>query len=99
MLPPRPGAPSSRLASGADRAPRAVPHAVPAVSLVTTPVRTLATCVACGGHRVTAISMTLTDGSVVDFSSCHACEHKSWQQGGRDLDIATVLTKATKPRR
>ena len=67
------------------------------MSLVSTPTRALATCSQCGGRRVTAITMTLTDGSVVDFASCHSCEHKSWQQGGRDLDIATVLSKARKP--
>ena len=68
------------------------------MSLVTTPARSLATCGSCGSRRVTAITMTLTDGSVVDFASCHSCERKSWQQGGRDLDITTVLTKAKKPR-
>ena len=68
------------------------------MSLVTTPVRALATCAACASRRITAITMTLTDGSVVDFTSCHSCERKSWQQGGRDLDIATVLSKAKKPR-
>lgn len=66
------------------------------MSLVTTPVRALATCASCGSRRVTAITMTLTDGSIVDFSSCHSCERKSWQQGGHDLDIATVLTKVRK---
>jgi len=40
--------------------------------------------------------MTLTDGSVVDFVSCHACENRSWKQSGDDLDISTVLGKATK---
>ena len=40
--------------------------------------------------------MTLTDGSVVDFASCHSCERKSWQQEGRELDISTVLGKAQK---
>ncbi len=68
------------------------------VSLVTTPVRALAACASCGSRRVTAITMTLTDGSVVDFASCHSCERKSWQQGGRDLDIATVLSKAKRTR-
>ena len=48
------------------------------------------------GQRVTAITMTLTDGSVVDFASCHTCEHKSWKQGGVDLDITTVLSKTKK---
>ena len=41
-------------------------------------------------------TMTLTDGSVVDFASCHTCEHKSWTQAGSGLDVATVLKKATK---
>jgi hypothetical protein len=40
--------------------------------------------------------MTLTDGSVVDFVSCHACETKTWKQSGTDLDITTVLDKAKK---
>lgn len=66
------------------------------MSLVTTPTSALTTCPACTGHRVTAITMTLTDGSVVDFASCHNCEHRSWTQSGRRLDIATVLTKAKK---
>ena len=40
--------------------------------------------------------MTLTDGSVVDFVSCHTCENKTWTQGGRPLDIDAVLGKAQK---
>jgi hypothetical protein len=66
------------------------------MSLVTTPTRQLASCTVCASHRVTAITMTLTDGSIVDFASCHACEHKSWTQAGTSLDISLVLTKATK---
>ncbi len=66
------------------------------MSLVTTPARELTTCPACSSRRVTAISMTLTDGSLVDFASCHSCEHKAWTQAGRLLDISTVLTKAKK---
>ena len=66
------------------------------MSLVTTPTSRLATCAHCDGTRVTAISMTLTDGSSVDFASCHSCESKSWRQAGRELDIATVLGKAQK---
>jgi predicted metal-binding protein len=66
------------------------------VSLVTTPVSSLAVCGSCSGTRVTAITMTLTDGSSVDFASCHSCETKSWRQGGRELDISTVLGKAQK---
>ena len=66
------------------------------MSLVTTPTRQLATCGQCASTRVTHITMTLTDGSVVDFSSCHACEHKSWTQAGTGLDVSTVLDKARK---
>ena len=66
------------------------------MSLVTTPTSSLATCRACAGTRVTSITMTLTDGSSVDFTSCHTCESKSWVQGGRELDVATVLAKAKK---
>ncbi|HEU0103246.1 MAG TPA: hypothetical protein VFR07_13090 [Mycobacteriales bacterium] len=66
------------------------------MSLVTTPTHQLATCSVCTSRRVTAITMTLTDGSVVDFSSCHACEHKTWRQAGLTLDIAAVLVKTQK---
>jgi predicted metal-binding protein len=66
------------------------------VSLVTTPVSSLAVCGSCSGTRVTAITMTLTDGSSVDFASCHSCETKSWRQGGQELDVTTVLAKAQK---
>jgi predicted metal-binding protein len=66
------------------------------MSLVTTPTRALAVCGTCAGNRVTSITMTLTDGSSVDFSSCHACETRSWKQDGRELDITSVLGKAQK---
>ena len=66
------------------------------MSLVTTPARKLAVCASCAGIRVTSIRMTLTDGSPVHFTSCHACERKSWNQDGRELDISTVLGKAQK---
>ena len=66
------------------------------MSLVTTPARALTACTACAGTRVTSITMTLTDGSLVDFASCHTCEHKRWTQEGRELDITAVLGKAKK---
>ena len=66
------------------------------MSLVTTPASALAVCGTCAGSRVTSITMTLTDGSSVDFTSCHTCETKSWKQAGRELDITTVLGKAQK---
>jgi hypothetical protein len=42
--------------------------------------------------------MTLTDGSPVDFLSCHNCEHKAWQQAGTTLPLDSVLIKAQKRR-
>ena len=66
------------------------------MSLVTTPASALGSCAHCASTRITAISMTLTDGSAVDFVSCHSCENRSWKQSGHDLDISTVLGKATK---
>ena len=69
------------------------------MSLVTTPKRDLATCPACGSSSVTALTMTLTDGSPVDFTSCHRCEHKSWRQDGQELDRETVLAKTKKPKK
>ncbi len=66
------------------------------MSLVTTPSSRLAVCTRCSGTRVTSITMTLTDGSSVDFASCHSCEGKSWTSGGQELDISTVLGKAQK---
>jgi hypothetical protein len=66
------------------------------MSLVTTPARDLKACGTCAGNRVTSIEMTLTDGTPVDFISCHACESKSWTHDGRELDISTVLGKAQK---
>lgn len=68
------------------------------MSLVTTPQSSLSRCAACSSARVTAITMTLTDGSQVDFTSCHRCEHRTWVQAGDDLALDSVLTKATKRR-
>jgi hypothetical protein len=42
--------------------------------------------------------MTLTDGSPVDFVSCHDCEHKHWQSADGKLALAGVLERARKPR-
>lgn len=66
------------------------------MSLVTTPTSRLKTCAACAGTRVTHITLTLTDGSVVDFASCHVCEHKTWSESGAGLAVSDVLRKAQK---
>ena len=66
------------------------------MSLVTTPARDLSTCERCVSTSVTRITMTLTDGSVVDFASCHRCEHRTWRQAGTPLSREIVLAKAKK---
>ncbi len=52
------------------------------------------TCAACGSGRITRISMTLTDGTPVDFTSCHDCEHKTWSNANGHLALTGVLAHA-----
>jgi hypothetical protein len=47
-------------------------------SLTQPGVRSEQFCVACGSVRTTRISLALTDGTPVIFTSCHTCEHRSW---------------------
>jgi hypothetical protein len=70
--------------------------AVPLVSLTQPGARSGEVCSACGSPRITQIAMTLTDGSLVDFTSCLTCEHRTWEQSGKSLSLRRVLTKATK---
>lgn len=55
-----------------------------------------ATCHACGSTALTQISMTMTDGALVDFTSCHSCEAKSYRSDGEDLPLDRVLSLATR---
>jgi uncharacterized protein with PIN domain len=55
-----------------------------------------ASCPECDGRRVTKISMMLTDGSPVDFVSCHDCEHKHWRGADGALALDGVLDRARK---
>jgi hypothetical protein len=76
------------------------PHA-PLGSLTQRGARTDAACRACGSPRVTRIAMALTDGSPVRFTSCHRCEHKTWEAAaesgdGARLPVSEVLDKARK---
>lgn len=54
------------------------------------------TCPECGSARMTALAMTLTDGTPVDFTSCHDCEHRHWSHEGEVLAFADVINRATK---
>jgi hypothetical protein len=45
--------------------------------------------------------MTLTDGTPVDFVSCHACEHRTWRRADGEpavLSTDEVLDRTRKPR-
>jgi hypothetical protein len=56
-------------------------------------------CEGCGSDRVTRISMTLTDGTPVDFTSCHVCEHRTWRESAGDtLALDGVLQRTRKTR-
>jgi hypothetical protein len=55
-------------------------------------------CPQCSGGRVTKISMQLTDGSPVEFVSCHDCEHKHWRGIDGALALDGVLDRARKLR-
>jgi hypothetical protein len=76
----------------------ALPRTRPALGSLTQP-GTLEgiTCQFCGSARVTRIAMNLTDGSPVDFTSCHQCEKRSWsERGGGPISVDRVLDKTRK---
>ncbi len=69
---------------------------IPLGSLTQREHRSEIQCQACGSSRVTRLSMNLTDGTPVEFTSCHRCEHRTWEHGGDTLSVASVLDKARK---
>lgn len=85
------------LPGGRSRRARGVP-ADPLGSLTQAGHRHDTTCRSCGSTRVTRLAMTLTDGTPVDFVSCHVCETRSWAHEGRELRVDDVLDKAKRTR-
>lgn len=77
-----------------------LPMSVPLGSLTQAGSRSEITCAECGSERVTHLAMTLTDGTPVEFVSCHRCEHKTWVDASgvqhRELPVDTVLDKTRK---
>ncbi|HEU5033971.1 MAG TPA: hypothetical protein VFT62_04330 [Mycobacteriales bacterium] len=53
-------------------------------------------CPQCGSARLTSLAMTLTDGTPVQFASCHDCEHRHWSHEGAALAFSDVIARATK---
>jgi len=86
--------PRSRSARAASRC--AAPVALG--SLTQPGARQGAACLACASPRVTSLTLTLTDGTPVEFTSCHACEHRTWFSPTGELDRATVLERTRKIR-
>ncbi|PWJ53079.1 hypothetical protein SAMN06264364_11597 [Quadrisphaera granulorum] len=52
------------------------------------------TCPACGTSQLTVLSLVLTDGTAVRFSSCRGCEHRQWETEGTTLSITEVLERS-----
>ncbi len=71
---------------------------VPLGSLTQRGARGDVRCEVCSSARVTKITMKLTDGSPVEFTSCHNCEHRTWNEagGGAPVPVARVLDRARK---
>lgn len=72
---------------------------IPLGSLTQPGARAGAACRACGSERVTRIAMSLTDGSPVQFTSCHHCEHRTWEEQGTRtavLPVQRVLERSRK---
>src|SRR5690349_8754988 len=53
--------------------------------------RAVISCRGCGSTRVTRLSLNLTDGTPVEFTSCHRCEHRTWEHAGAVLTVGSVL--------
>jgi hypothetical protein len=81
---------------GTSRNSRAVAEAVPLGSLTQREARAGAVCRECGSAHVTRLAMNLTDGTPVDFTSCHHCEHRMWEHAGGELAVDAVLERARK---
>ncbi len=71
---------------------------VPLGSLTQPGSRPTSVCRTCASPRVTSLTLTLTDGTPVEFTSCHACESKSWLTAEGELDRASVLERTRKIR-
>ena len=70
--------------------------AAPLGSLTQRTDRYSASCRGCGSGHITRLSMSLTDGTPVEFTSCHRCEHRTWEHAGGELTVGTVLDRARK---
>lgn len=89
-------APARRAPRSTGRGRAAAVPAPPLGSLTQRDNRCGAACRECGSPHVTRLVMSLTDGTPVDFTSCHRCEHRTWEHAGGDLTVDAVLDRARK---
>lgn len=94
---PAPAKPTRSRSSRAARAARIAPP-VALGSLTQAGARSGSKCRTCHSDRVTTLNVILTDGTPVEFTSCHACENRTWFSADGELDRATVLERTRKIR-
>ncbi|MDQ1295367.1 MAG: hypothetical protein QG608_3252 [Actinomycetota bacterium] len=82
---------SRRRGRGRNSAPQ-----VPLGSLTQREDRTAAVCQGCGSEHVTHLRMNLTDGTPVRFTSCHRCEHRTWENAEGVMSRDSVLDRTRK---
>jgi hypothetical protein len=75
----------------------ATAHQVPLGSLTQRDNRHGGACIECGSVRVTRLTMRLTDGTPVQFTSCHQCDRRTWETEGAELSRDHVLARTQKP--
>ena len=89
---PLTGVPAQRQRRG-----RATAQAAPLGSLTQVSRAADEGCASCGSQQVTRLAMRLTDGTPVQFISCHRCEHRRWEHEGGHLSVESVLERTRKP--
>ncbi len=94
--PARSAGPARNTGTGRRSRARAEVVHPPLGSLTQRELRPGAHCHGCGSLHVTRLSMNLTDGTPVDFTSCHHCEHRTWEHRGVVLTRQGVLAHAQK---
>ena len=53
-------------------------------------------CPECGAENFIQIDLTLADDTELTFCSCHRCENRWWNKGGKALKLDAVLKLARK---
>jgi len=75
---------------------RAVVVPPPLGSLTQRDHRPVTACRGCGSQHVTRLTLSLTDGTPVEFTSCHRCEHRTWEHAGAELTVDGVIARSRK---